>query len=257
MFVKKYQIGCIVILVVSQASSAVAQRSGNNDHSPSTHLTPVLQRPPEIGLTYDHASTALEGMERGQVALLHATGDYWLNVNQALICREQARSLALANKQQWVDYRIGMRTWREGERQRRIAEQRSLNDSRLAAKLAVYRLEDDQLDRTTGAIAWPDLLRAAEYDDLRQRLEELFRARVGYGETTGVNSNEIARCTRILADDLRRNRANIDSAKYLKAQKFLCGLKYEAQMQPNVSRSKKPRTVAGNVQTTAWLTQFK
>ncbi len=228
MFAKRFKIQMVLIVFVSQMSSAFAWEAGQYGE-PSEYFQPVSPLSPELGFSYHHASTAWEGALRGEAEVLHATGSYWLAITQALICREQARALALGNRQRWIEHCIASRNRRALERDRRSSEQRRANEESWSARFAVYRLDDDQLDRTTGAIEWPSALKPAEYAKLRGRLEELFRGQAGYGAVPFTGS-DIVRCTNTFSDELRRHRFEIDRVEYLAAQKFLSGLKYEAEL---------------------------
>jgi hypothetical protein len=231
------------IALASQHSTAEAH-NGVNPVATNPFFYPVPPLPPELGFAYHHASTAFEGALRGQAQRLHAAGNYWLAVSQALVCREQARALALANRQRWVDYRTGMRTRHESERERRIAEQRRVNEARRPLKYSVYRLTADQLDQTTGAIAWPTVLRNASYDNPRGRLDELFRDRAGYSKLPIETSAEIARCAQTFRVMLQRDLKSIRRDEYLSAQKFLCGLKYEPELERYRAASHDERATA-------------
>jgi hypothetical protein len=232
MSAKRFRIACILIVIVSQTTAAMAQ-SGDRDGWQTDFYQPVPPLPPELCFMYHHASTALEGALRGQAQSIHARGSYWLSIAQAMICREQARSLALGNQRRWIEYRITRRQWRELDRQLRITIQRKANDSRRPARTAVFRLEDSELNRFTGVIAWPIVLQAAEYNNESGRLSEIFRERAGYGELSPESSQQIARYTRTFSEKLLRNRSGMSRNDYLAAQKFLCGLKYEAESPTN------------------------
>ena len=146
-----------------------------------------------------------------------------------MICREQARTLDLLNRQRWVEHRIGLHQWYELKRQRHIDDVRRSNDAKRPTKYAVYRLDSTKLDRATGAIAWPTALEAVEFGTLRSQLETLFALRVSGASPAAATASDIAVCTRKLGDALRRHRAGLERDDYLAAQKFLCGLGFEAE----------------------------
>jgi hypothetical protein len=218
--------GLAAVLLFTLATTAVAQNGGEMGYD---FYRPVSPLPPELQFTYDHASTALEGALRGQAQVIHASGNYWLSIAQAMICREQARTLDLLNRQRWVEYRIGLHQWLELKRQGHIDDVRRSNDAKRPTKYAVYRLDSTKLDRATGAIAWPTALEAVEFGTLRRQLETLFALRVGGASPAVATASDIAVCTRKLGDALRRHRAELDRDDYLAAQRFLCGLGFEAE----------------------------
>jgi hypothetical protein len=87
MFATKLSYGWVMLVLVSQAT-ALGQLNPSDYGPPAVEYRPVPPLPPDLNFTYHHASTAAEGWLRGQAALLHATGNYWLSLSQALICRE-------------------------------------------------------------------------------------------------------------------------------------------------------------------------
>lgn len=229
MSAKRYRIACVLIVIVSQASAAMAQ-SGGRDGWQTDFYQPVPPLPPELAFTYHHASTALEGALRGESQRIHAAGNYLISQAQAMICREQARALALGNQRRWIEYRVSMRNSYELKRQQSKAALRQINNAKRATRTAVFHLESDQLDLLTGAIEWPVVLQAAEYDDSRVRLQQLFHERAEDAITSAECSRQIARYTRTLSERLLRNRFAVSRGDYFAAQKFLCGLKYEAEL---------------------------
>jgi hypothetical protein len=219
--------GCVLITVFSFATVAFAQVAVSGRSSRFYRPRPPL--PPELGFSYDHASTALEGALRGAAEYWHGLGSYWLALSQAYICREKARALAVANRERIVSDKIAMREWLEADRQRRIAERRATNLLLHPTTFEVYRLGAKQLDRTTGTIVWPTVLRNAEYSELRNRLDSMFRDDACGNCRLNSKLSVIARCVDSLKEELRRNRAGIKTAEWLAASKFLSGVSVEAE----------------------------
>jgi hypothetical protein len=227
MFGTNRKIECLLLLLVAQTS--VWAQPDNYDEPPVGYYQPVPPLPPDLGFTYHHASTAAEGWWRGRAAYVHAVGDYWLSVSQALICREEARWQALTNRERWLQHCIALRRGYELDRQRRIHERRLANVAQWLAIYKVYLLTPSQFNRVTGEIVWPEVLRTAEYDGSRIRLTELFRQRAGYVDSPIGSDVELQACVKSLARTLSRNIGSLERTDYLNAQKFLCGLKYEGQ----------------------------
>lgn len=229
MFASKLTLACILWVAVIQAT-ALAQ--GERYSGPAGgYFPPVPPYPPDMFFTYHHASTAREGALRGMAALRYADGAYLVSASQAAILQEQARWLALDNQRRYIEYRIGLRLWREFERQAQSAKKRSRNEARRPAKLATYELSSQELDRATGQILWPVVLQSAAYDELRLQVDELFRYVVQYGVADEVTQREIRCCVEQLRRALRNNRRETNRSEYLAAQNFLCGLKYEGQFE--------------------------
>src|ERR1700755_1892491 len=96
MFTCQFTRGSVVLVAVLQASVVWGQRDGHE-------FRPVSPLPPELGFSYDHASTALEGALRGRAQLTYSAGAYWLALSQAMTCQEEARQLAIANRERFVN----------------------------------------------------------------------------------------------------------------------------------------------------------
>lgn len=226
---------CLLIAIVGQAGSTPAQ----------TYVSPLYNElhgaaqplPPELGLAIHHSATVLEGALRGQSQLTHARGSYLLAHSQALVYREHARALALTNRQRWVDYQDARRNRRAEQWRLRTAEQRRTNESRRPAKFTAYHLQSNQFDRESGAIAWVPVLQGPEYANLRGSLNVLFADFARNAAIPPAEANEIVKYTNRLRDELRLHRGSLDRGQYLAAQKFLCGLAYEAQSRVYSARS--------------------
>jgi hypothetical protein len=225
------------ILLVSVSTTA-AQSDPNAVLAPKRPFyQPVPTMPPDMFFTHHHSSTALEGALRGRAAVIHAWGNNYVNRAQALILREQARALYRENRvklTQALQYRHEL--WdnaREKERndqraraadgQQRIAEQRS------TVFPDVYQLSSTEFDATTAAITWPSVLQDAKYQGTRERVEELFRIQLGYGEPQPGTAKQIARNIENLRRALQRDIHNLPSDEFLAASKFLVGLTVTAE----------------------------
>src|SRR5262249_47231054 len=157
--------------------------------------------PVEMGFTQHHSSTALEGAQRGRAAVIQAVGNYDLSESQAEILREQARSLDRENrlkqtqalqaqKEMWNKARIQDREQHEAriaDGQMKIAEQRSMTYRQ------AFQLASNEFDAKTGTITWPTVLQDSKYQQVRERVDELFRIQVSYGNPQPGTAKEIAR----------------------------------------------------------------
>jgi hypothetical protein len=215
-----------ILLVLLGQSFAEAQ-SDRYEGPSGGFYPPVAPWPPEMFFRYHHASTALEGALRGMAALRHADGSYLMSASQAAILNEQARWLALDNRQRWIEFRIGLRHWREFDRQARVAKKRKANESRRQTRYAVYQLGSDQFDRISGQIYWPRMLRAAEYRLPRQRLNSLFRASAADVISATERRDETDRTIEDLRRALRSARLRFGRKEYDASNCFLNGLDYE------------------------------
>lgn len=239
---KSFKLACLSVLLAIFVSSASAQQAQQSEREKryTDYYRPVSPLPPDLAFTNHHASTALEGSLRGEAQLVHASGNFWLSLAQAMICREHARTLSLNNQQQWLSFKAAVRKSYESDRQRRTSNQKQANDARRAERNAVHRLKNDQVNRATGEITWPVALEVPAYSELRERLNQLFRVRVEYGDASAANVQQITHCTHIFSEKLLRDRFAMTRSDYIASQKFLCGLKYEFE----APTSSEPRLVA-------------
>lgn len=214
------------------ASGALAQQPGGfYQPNPATSA--------EMGFSYHHASTLAEGAQRGRAALIHAQGSYELNRAQSMVLFEQARSLWFDNKVKQVEtlYRKKYlrQQHRDQERARAIAKdvvgKELLAQRRATYYRDVYRLAGDELNRTTGAIDWPEALADTQFDKTRRKLDFLFRQRAKVTSYAGTDpfAARILKLTEELKGELKQQVAELPPASYADAQKFVRGLIYEIQ----------------------------
>jgi hypothetical protein len=222
----------LAVAGVASAESSHSSSSGQTKHFAFHHG----HHHPHFGFGFDggfHASTALEGALIGKAAVIDSVGRFRVNDAQANILNEQARALDRENdllQVQAFHARLEIaRKAREAERARRAAKaiegQQLLQARQIALHAAVYRLNTDELNLTTGEIRWPAVLEAAKFAAERARIEELVVRQARYGADDVVTA-EIVRASERLARALRAEIGVLPRAEYLAAQKFLVGLKF-------------------------------
>ena len=225
------------ILLVS-VSTAAAQSDPNAPLAPNRPFyQPVQTMPSDMFFTQHHSSTAFEGYARGRAAVIHAWGNYYVNRMQALILREQARALYRENRiklVQALQYRNELwqnaREKERNDRNTRITEgQQQITQKRVTEFLAAYQLSADEFNATTGEITWPTALQDAKYQGVRDRVEELFRIQLGYGEPQQGTAKQLVRKIEDLHLALQRDKPNLSDDEFLAAAKFLAGLSVTAE----------------------------
>jgi hypothetical protein len=220
------------------ASAGLAQEPSDYQNVvPGPYHPIVPPYPVEFGFSQHHSSTALEGALRGKAAVIQARGNFELSESQARILDQQTRWLSRENdlaqtealliqKKLWSDARIEERKSREA---RVAAGKVSQAERRSSVHREAYRLSPSELDLATGQIIWPVLLQADEFRFERQQLEDLFREHVSYGSPLPEKAREISRAVDKLVRTLRSEISSVPRSDYLTAQKFLRGLKVEAE----------------------------
>jgi hypothetical protein len=227
------------MLVLAAAGGAMAADPADYKYeytSPTAFHQPVPPLPVELGFTQHHSSTAAEGFMRGQSAVIQAMGNYELATSQAGILNQQGRALHRENNLKQTQALLAQRVmWREGREEDRAHREAQLEagrakmiNRRVTVLRQAYQLSPTDLNLATGEINWPAALQAAKYSAERERMEELFRQYVAYGEPQPGVVAEITRSSKAMARALQKDIRNMAQADYLAAQKFLLGLKLEA-----------------------------
>jgi hypothetical protein len=238
-FAKK---GCLrlgTLSLLALIAGTAAAQSDPEDYrvppGPFHHPTPPF--PVEMGFSQDHSSTAYEGWQRGRAALIQAFGNYELSHSQSLILDQQERWIERENdllqtkalheqQKMWSDARIETRKQRELRREEGL---KKLAGRRATVYRQAYHLSTEQFDCRTGTINWPTALHAEKYANVRDRVDELFRMQVAYGDGQSGTAEQIACYVEPLVRELRKDVKKLPRAEYIAAQKFLLGLKLEAK----------------------------
>jgi len=214
------------LLITSETANAQHNVSRQEYSHPSTDFDPTPPWPPELAFTYHHASTAAEGYLRGLSSVIHAEGTYLLSRYQAAVFMEYAKSLKDHNHRQWVAFCMAERERRAADRVRRKEAKRLKNERMHADKYAnAYRLTSSELDRSTGAIAWPAGLTSSKYEPIRSKIDELSRR--GAATKASPYVNDLVRYVMDLQRELRSDLRSVGRVEYLAATNFLYGLKLE------------------------------
>jgi hypothetical protein len=213
-------------VVLVSAGMVAAQDPNSYNSTSGSFYQPTPQYPIEMGLTQHHSSTLAESWARGRSAMIQAYGNYQINANQARILSEQARWLEHENDMKWKAQREQLQLQRA---ERRLEGQKKLAARRSTVYRQAYQLSSTEFNRGTGEINWPAALQDARYQPARERVNELFRSHVVYGEPQADTAAAIAQTIAPIARMLRQDVSNLPREEYLAAQKFLIGLKYEAK----------------------------
>jgi hypothetical protein len=133
---------------------------------------------------YNSASTAGEGYQRGAASVISAQGEKNLNDSQARINNQDAYSQALDNSTKSVNTFWEQKEIYSQHQQQKLA-QITEKRNRYLAKHGLKNLTPEQFDRSTGQINWPKVLEQSQYDQYRNKLDELFKQRAYNGALTG------------------------------------------------------------------------
>lgn len=87
-------------------------------------------------------------------------------------------------------------------------------------------LGPDELDRSSGRIAWPAALKTPDFSTLRSHVEEAFRQRNSSGSSEAETAQTIRDNVRLMMDLLRVHIEDYPADEYLTARRFLDSVEY-------------------------------
>ncbi len=176
---------------------------------------------------YDHASTAEEGILRGQAAAIQAVGQAQYMQSLAAVNFAEATRQQLENNRLYVKTAITNRedvlSFRERYSRRPISKEQWQEFSKRALP---DRLTADQYNN--GKLVWPHILRMDAYAPMRKRIDELVASRTI--ENSGDGSpmqREVASLVDSMKILLRQNIDTLSSSQYGNSKWFLICLDYE------------------------------
>ncbi len=191
----------------------------------------VAQAPAMAPITnwtyYNHASTAGEGLLRGQAAAVQAVGQAnYLHslaaVNYAEAYRRQIENNRLYVKT-YIENREEVYKYRERYTRPPLTKEQW---QEFSSRALPDRLTSEQY--SNGKITWPHILRMDAYKPLRERVDELVASRTPENSGDGSPSQrEIASHIDAMKILLRENLDTLSSSQYGNAKWFLVCLDYE------------------------------
>ncbi len=198
---------------------------------------------------YDHASTAEEGILRGQAAAVQAVGQAQYMQSLAAVNFAEATRQQLENNRLYVKTAISNReevlSFRERNSRRPISKEQWQEFSKRALP---DRLTADQY--SNGKLVWPHILRMDQYAPMKKRIDVLVASRSI--ENSGDGSpmqREVASLVDSMKFLLRANIDSLSSSQYGNAKWFLMCLDYEMK-HPLTTVDSVPQTVVAPPSTT-------
>ncbi len=241
MVIQRLVMGCVFTFLVHQLN-AVSQSTSDYQWPTEYYYQPVLPLPPSMNESYDHDSTAAGNILRGRASMIHADGNWWLDVSQASILFETAEALRLYNRRQWIAFFTSNLQRIEDDRQKKLDVLRPKNERESLAKMiAAYQLTEKDFDRVSGAINWPCILLADEYREPREELDRLFRRTAADRVWPNENARRIIRSVERFRDIVRCNIDTMPTEEVFSAQRFLCGVKLEVREPLSIEEERRSR----------------
>ena len=178
-----------------------------------------------------HASTALEGYLNGQANLVEAVGQANYLDSMAALNYQQAFRTWIENGQLYVKTYLDNQDYMKERRERYVRKAPSKEQwARIHAMSLPARLTPQEYEAHTGRLNWPHILRTAEYDALRNRIDELLAARTADNSGNGSPfQQELASLVHGMQILLKNNLGSASPSQYVAAKAFLQSLDYEAK----------------------------
>lgn len=182
-----------------------------------------------------YSATIEEGWAHGRADVIRALGENDLNSSAAAINWETARRAATDN---WARQVRTKNRIRDEYVAREKAQHPTLTTSQQQQITRLHdpkRLSAEQLS-AAGVIRWPSVLRAAEFDQARSRLDELFAERArGFSGSAVEIMREVDAVAIEMTNALEQSDSDIPVMTRVDAKKFLAGLRLEAHLRPDAA----------------------
>lgn len=224
---KHHLLAGVVLSILFAAASAPAQ------YNPNFYNYPGFFGGGYGG--YGYASTYEEGVQRGMADVIRSRGAANLMNSAAANNWQDATTKYIQNRQQWTQAYFEMRQMNRQYRAQEALPKPSSEDLyRYAKDAAPDRLGPTQLDPLTATINWPLALKAQEFEQQRNQMEQLFAKR---NTAEGMASPDTYFAINQLAAQmdamLKQHASEYDANTYMASKRFIKSLAYESTMQPS------------------------
>lgn len=167
----------------------------------------------------------------GEAEVIRSIGEFNRNTSEALINVEEAQRRAIENHQRRIETRYELKQqWRERQNARLSRRGRPQPLDEDSPRRTEDRLDDDEFNRITGEIDWPEVLLDPQFADDRLAFEQMFAdpttKESGAGTNLHRDVNELASS---MKEQLRLQVEFMSAADYMAAKKFIDRLLNEAR----------------------------
>jgi hypothetical protein len=175
--------------------------------------------------------TAAEGLIRADGEFVRSVGEYNQATATAGVLTEKAEEQSIQNRYDAVDNYFDVRRLNRQQRNAERGPTPTQEDVlRYSQDRLPQRLPLASLDRNSGAITWPAVLRRPEFDEHRARLEQVFQGRSYYNSGAASQSYlEIKEEADRMLLTLQDRVYEMDPFAYVQAKKFITGLSFEGR----------------------------
>lgn len=228
----------LTLLVALAAAIALAQTNGGPSRPSQLPAQPAGGRSvpvavpvgggvPYGGWGYTGGGTVAGNAMNGMASVISSAGSYNQATSEAAINMTQAQKAAIQNDQLYANTYFEMRATnraaRAAERNPRPTMEQLV---RIAQQGAPRPLPPGALDPVSGGVAWPELLKTADYDPQRTELNELFAKRAELGGLGFSDQTKARQAVDGMFATLKGQIRSVPSGDYAASRSFLDSLVY-------------------------------
>jgi len=157
--------------------------------------------------------------------VISAQGSYNLSTSEAAINMTQAQRAAIQNDQLYANTYFEMRAANRAARAAENGPKPTMEQLvRIAQENAPRPLPSGALDPVSGGVAWPELLRTADYTPPRTELDELFAKRAELGGLGFSDQTKARQAVETMFATLKGQIRSVPSDQYVASRSFLNSL---------------------------------
>lgn len=179
------------------------------------------------------AMLAGQGFAQGLADVVRSASQQNMRPSQAAIDHQTAQSMSYDNQIKRV---VTFHEKRKLGQMYRAAERGPAPTSEQLARMSKAskpdRLNSQQFDSIRGRINWPVVLKAEQFTEQRDELNQRFASHVAAGG--GINTADYAEIQRVAAEmetELKKLVDKTNAEQFMYARKFLASLRYEARFE--------------------------
>jgi hypothetical protein len=161
--------------------------------------------------------------------MISSAGSYNLSTSEAAINMTQAQKAALENSQLYANTYFEMRATNRAARAAENGPRPTMEQLvRIAQQGAPRPLPAGALDPVSGGVAWPELLKTADYDPQRSELNELLAKRAELGGLGFSDQSKVRQAVDGMFATLKGQIRSVPPDDYVASRSFLNSLVYAA-----------------------------
>jgi hypothetical protein len=223
----------LTLLIALAAAVSLAQPGTPPDRP--TQLPVRVPVPVPVGVPsggwsgYSGGGTPAGNAMNGMANVISSAGSYNLATSAAAINMTEAQRAAIQNDQLYANTYFEMRATNRAARAAERSPRPTMEQLvRIAQQGAPRPLPPGALDPVSGGVAWPELLKTADYDPQRTELDELFAKRAELGGLAFADQTKARQAVDGMFATLKGQIRSVPTGQYAASRSFLNSLVYAA-----------------------------